>query len=981
MRWIYFFGQGQADATGDIKHLVGGKGASLAAMTRAGLNVPPGFTISADCCRLFYEHDRQWPQGLQAEVRANLERLEKATGRQLGRGEQPLLVAVRSGAAQSMPGMMDTILNVGLNPDCVRAVARRTGNAKAAWRAYLHFLLMFTKTVFAQNLHAVSEGELAGLVEGFLKEQGVAQEEELTAGQIETLCQQIRTYFHDGPGLTVPTEPWDQLLAAVNAVFSSWNSDRAKTYRQHHRIEGLLGTAVNVQAMCPSEVAGVMFTAHPVNPALEQMLIEAAFGLGETVVLGKVTPDRYVLDRQSLQLVEKVISRKDAVMAALGEGKNQLAASRDGAALTDAQVEELGRLGQRVEAFFKVPCDVEWGLAQGQFFLLQSRPIKFHQPARSASVFPADERDQVRREEIEHLRAMVSPHGTVWSRFNLAEILPEPTPMTWSVMKYFLGVQGGMGLMYRDLGFDPDPAVGEQGMFDLVCGRPYCNLTREPRMQYRKLPFEHSFDKLKANPARAMYPQAVLNPARAGWTFWFTLPWLFFRMWWSGGRLRRITRTFAQRFRTEVLPPYLREVDQASREDLTRLTPAQLLERLDYWMKRTLVDFARDSLKPTALAGMALGNLERLLSQRLQPPGKPGVKDPEVAAVGMQRAQALLREMVMGVHPEGADLPTALRELGSGKITRQEFLRHFGHRGQQEMELSRPRWQEDAASLDRLPKESVRPDGKTPEEAEQEMLTQAGNRLAMEAYLLPPQRAVVQAEVDVLRNYMGLREAAKHHFLRGYALIRACLVELDRRFQLEGGIFFLTLDELPRLLGLGEDGGLAQLKLDELSKMLNLGDAAGAAVRQDLLSLIAQRRRRRQIALNLPVPQVIFSDDLDAVGREMNLGTATALQGVPLSAGIAEGTAWVLEEATSAQPPAEDYILVCPSTDPAWVPLFVQARGLVMETGGVLSHGAIVAREFGLPAVAGIADVHRRLATGQRLRIDGATGLVSVLSE
>ncbi len=141
----------------------------------------------------------------------------------------------------------------------------------------------------------------------------------------------------------------------------------------------------------------------------------------------------------------------------------------------------------------------------------------------------------------------------------------------------------------------------------------------------------------------------------------------------------------------------------------------------------------------------------------------------------------------------------------------------------------------------------------------------------------------------------------------------------------------------------------------------------------------AKRKRRRAIALSLPVPQVIFSDDLEAIGRETAAGGADRLQGVPLSAGQAEAAAWVLEHAAGAELPTEPYILVCPSTDPAWLPLFVHARGLVMETGGVLSHGAIVARDFGLPAVAGIADVHRRLKTGQRLRIDGATGRVEVL--
>src|SRR5262249_29159130 len=138
---------GRADGGSEIKHLVGGKGASLADMTKGQLNVPPGFTISAECCDRYYKAGKKWPEGLEEAVRQHLARLEQLAGRTLGRGANPLLGAVRSGAAQSMPGMMDTVLNVGMNPDCVRAMAERTGNRRAAWEAYRHFLVMFGHTV------------------------------------------------------------------------------------------------------------------------------------------------------------------------------------------------------------------------------------------------------------------------------------------------------------------------------------------------------------------------------------------------------------------------------------------------------------------------------------------------------------------------------------------------------------------------------------------------------------------------------------------------------------------------------------------------------------------------------------------------------------------------------------------------------------------------------------------------------------------
>ncbi|HXG09893.1 MAG TPA: PEP/pyruvate-binding domain-containing protein, partial [Gemmataceae bacterium] len=311
-RHVYFFGAGQAEGSSAIRHLVGGKGASLADMTRAGLNVPPGFTISAECCDLYFRGGRPWPAGLEEEVRANLAQLEQLVGRPFGRGGDPLLVAVRSGAAQSMPGMMDTILNVGLNPDCVREMAYRTGNPRGAWEMYRHFLTMFGRTV-----GGIGDRVLGGVLADLLQETGRQSEHELDAGQLEMLCARLVAAYRQHAGRELPADPWALLVEAINAVFNSWNSARAIAYRKHHQIEGLLGTAVTVQMMCPAEVSGVMFTANPVNPALPQIVIESSVGLGEAVVLGKVTPDRFVLDRSTLQVVERRVSRKERFVAAV----------------------------------------------------------------------------------------------------------------------------------------------------------------------------------------------------------------------------------------------------------------------------------------------------------------------------------------------------------------------------------------------------------------------------------------------------------------------------------------------------------------------------------------------------------------------------------------------------------------------------------------------------------------------------------------
>jgi pyruvate,water dikinase len=929
-RLVYFFGAGQADGDSSIKHLLGGKGASLADMTRAHLNVPPGFTITAECCDLYFRDGKRWPTGLEEEVRANLARLEQLAGRVFGRGEDPLLVAVRSGAAQSMPGMMDTVLNVGLNPDCVAGMARRTANPRGAWEAYRHFLVMFGHTV-----GGVEESVFTSLIAEMLRQAGKSSEAELDAVQMQTLCERFSTAYRQHAGRDLPIEPYTMLRQAIDAVFGSWNNERAITYRKHHGIAGLLGTAVNVQMMCPSEVSGVMFTANPVNPALEQVIIESSYGLGESIVLGKVTPDHFVLDKRSGKVLERTISVKDHVIATLAQDGRAQAGARDMASLDDLQLAELMRLGLQVEEYFQRPSDIEWALSQGQFYLLQARAIKgvAGHGGKGEPSAGADERERVRREEIAALAARAEPGGTVWSRYNLAEILPEPTPMTWAIVRRFMSGRGGFGLMYRDLGFDPDPALDEEGIYDLVCGRPYCNLSWEPRMQFRQVPFEHPFAALKADPQKALYPQPVLNASRGGWRFWLLLPWLLVKLARAASRVQRLSQTFAQRLRGEILPSFAAETEREAAQDLGRLDTAALLQRLEHWTGRTLHVLARDSLKPTVFAAVAMGNLERALQRPL----------------GFDRARAALGELVMGIRPDPeADLPRAVGDLAAGRLDRATFLQRFGHRSSQEMELAQPRWAEDPAALDQL----VARGGGGGHKAQVESTDWAAawTRIAQAAKLSDAQRVKLEGEIQALHTYLGLRETGKHYLMKGYAQIRRILVELDRRHNLNGDIFYLTPEELPRL-------------------------AAG----EDFAAVIAERRQRRSLALALEVPQVLFSDDLEAIGRPAEIPAADTLRGVALSAGVAEGPALVLSEPSQAQTPAEPYILVCPSTDPAWVPLFVNARGLVMETGGVLSHGAIVAREFGLPAVAGLSDIHRRLRSGQRLRVDGSSGVVTVL--
>jgi pyruvate,water dikinase len=725
--------------------------------------------------------------------------------------------------------------------------------------------------------------------------------------------------------LGVQGEP--EVCDAVAGCWESLHTERAVAYRRDRGVsDEELAMAVVVQRLVPAEVAGVLFTHDPLDPAGNQMLVEASWGLGESVVSGKIAPDRYHLDRETGRIVEQHISTKTVQVTA--DGTQGVPVEKQTQPCLDAaRLAELAELGRRVEALYGEPRDVEWAWAEGRFWLLQARPI---------TAAGAAEREQVRREEMAALAARAEPGGTVWSRFNIPEGMPEPTPMTWAQVRFLLGNSGGCGLMYDDLGYSRHSQDEEGCVYDLVAGRVYCNLSREARLHSSWLPIEYPFASLKADPLKALSPRPVRDPSRAGALFWLFLP---LRLpFFIAGSVRRLTRLtalsnhFATRFREEILPAFLAEVERAEGEDWSTLDASAVMDRWHHWTWRTLAFYARDSLKPTALATVARTGLESMLRRKL----------------GVERARAALGELSMGVRPEPeADLPGALRDLMEGRLDRAAFLERFGHRGHQDMELAQPRWSEEPAVLDRLLRHPQHA-AKMAEEGHAD----TWEKIATEAKLSSLERTALEPQARALHTYLSLRETGKHYFMRGYALIRRALVELDKRYRLQGGIFYLTPEELPEL-------------------------TAG----RDMSKVIAERRRRRAIALSLELPPVIFSDDLGAIGRPQTVEGADHLQGVPLSAGVAEAPALVLHEPRTDDLPAEPYILVCPSTDPAWVPLFVQARGLVMEIGGVLSHGAIVAREYGLPAVAGLPGVQRRLRTGQRLRVDGGSGTVTVLSE
>jgi len=299
-KWVYFFGAGKAEGDGSQRPLLGGKGAGLAEMSRIGLPVPPGFTITTEVCTYYYGNKKSYPKSLEAEVKAAVARVEKIMGTKFGdKTAMPMLVSVRSGARDSMPGMMDTILNLGLNDETVLTLAKATKNERLAWDCYRRFIQMYGDVVMNVQKRANEDHEPFEVVIHELKHERYhadIDDPKLTVNDLQELVARFKKLIKERTGTAFPQDPWKQLWGAVGAVFGSWMNDRAIVYRRKYNIPSEWGTAVNVQAMVYGNTgdksgSGVAFTRDPATGEkvfYGEFLINAQ---GEDVVAGVRTPE------------------------------------------------------------------------------------------------------------------------------------------------------------------------------------------------------------------------------------------------------------------------------------------------------------------------------------------------------------------------------------------------------------------------------------------------------------------------------------------------------------------------------------------------------------------------------------------------------------------------------------------------------------------------------------------------------------------
>ena len=347
-RLVYSFGEGRADGDRSMKNLLGGKGANLAEMSRLGLPVPPGFTISTEVCSHFYAHRRSYPPNLEAQVRHALAKLERSLGKHFGDAADPLLVSVRSGARVSMPGLMDTVLNLGLNDETVEGLARASSNPRFAWDAYRRFVQMYADVVLGmKNGNGDERNPFAVALERKKHERKVELDTDLTADDLRELVTEFKWIVQQRTGHKFPDDPLAQLWGAIGAVFGSWENDRARAYREMQGIAHDWGTAVSVVAMVygnlgPDSGTGVAFTRDPASGEKRfygEYLMNAQ---GEDVVAGIRTP-------QPIATLEK---------------------SSPGA------WKELNRIQKLLERHYREMQDIEFTIERGKLYMLQCRTGK-----------------------------------------------------------------------------------------------------------------------------------------------------------------------------------------------------------------------------------------------------------------------------------------------------------------------------------------------------------------------------------------------------------------------------------------------------------------------------------------------------------------------------------------------------------------------------------------------------------------------------
>jgi pyruvate,water dikinase len=762
----------------------------------------------------------------------------------------------------------------------------------------------------------------------------------------------------------------DAVLQAVRKCWASLWTDRAVSYRASNGIDHATVTlAVVVQGMVEAEAAGVLFTANPVTGRRREAVIDANPGLGEAVVSGAVNPDHFVVDSLTGRITERRIGDRKLVIRSIPGGGTErfdaTALAKDGttgdACLADAQIRALAVLGQRVEEHYGAPQDTEWAIdGEGKLWLTQARPI--------TTLYP-----QMTRQP-----AVPGPHAYLC--FSLAQGLTRPlTPMGLAGIRL-------MGSSVADAaGFRvPEPRDGPSPYYE-AGQRIYFDLTSVFRSKAGRAIVPRIFDVMEARSAaivRGLFEDprfAVISKTPfkllrhvAPIVVRFRLPEIL---------LRALFRPDVALDKVERLGGKLKAIHEVS-----DATPREKLDNAERILREGLFPILPNILPPVALGFAMIGVVRKILGEQaswgeLQTiiRGLPNNVTTEMDLALWWLSASIRDDPASAEAFTGGD-PAALAERYRGgglPVVAQaglaSFLRDYGHRAIAEIDLGMPRWSDDPTHIIgvlvnylRLDDPRLAPD-KQFEKAAHDAEEQVAVLVARARSKSPLHARIVKMALERTRMFAGLRELPKFHLVRGFAAVRARLSEVGEALadagviDDAGDVFFLDFNDARR----GLDG-------------------------KDFHDLVAQRREAYELELKRRhVPRVLLSDgtEPEALPGFLSSGTGAPasggglpdgmLLGTPASAGTVTAVARVIMDPVGAHlEPGE--ILVAPSTDPGWTPLFLTAGGLVMEMGGPNSHGAVVAREYGIPAVVGVPDATSRISSGDTIAVDGAAGTVAI---
>lgn len=752
------------------------------------------------------------------------------------------------------------------------------------------------------------------------------------------------------------------LEALQRAVIDCWSSlwtARAIGYRARNQIDQEnVSLAVIVQKMVSSDASGVLFTSNPLTGKRTETVIEATFGLGEALVSGKVEPDHYVVDAFADRILTKTLGRKATVIRAQ-EGGGTVAVQQDAAnqqALPDAQVLALAQLGRRVADLLGAPQDIEWATAGGQLYLLQSRPI--------TTLYPVPE--GILPEPLQVLLSFAAVQG----------LLEPITPFGRDMFKSaFAGAARLFGYRFT---LEDQPTLLEAGerLWVNVSGM----LGNRPGRRVALAAMEYVEPGSRQALLGLLRDGELSGPGNPRPRTYLRLLRVLLPL--VGRALRTLLTPDAQR--EELLENVEAWLGHARDEMASAGSPGQRLA-LTRCLPEDAFDFVLPQFVPRFGIGMGTYNLLTRLAAGL-PDNRPDTRmmlravphnvTTEMDLALWQVAQAIRADPASLAHCTQVDAPTladayldgALPDIAQTSIA--SFMARYGMRGLGEIDPGRPRWREDPTPLMqaiqsylRIDDPALAPDvvferGRQAAQEEIERLVEALRR-TRGGWLVARQARWAARR---MRALVGLRETPKFTIVRFFALIRETLLADGERWAAKGilerpdDVFFLHQAEL---------------------------EALAAGDRQDWRSLVDARRqasaRERQ---RVQIPRLLLSD-----GRALYEGITSAdaregevLVGSPVSPGVAEGIVRVVIDPRAAQlSPGE--ILVCPGTDPSWTPLFLAAGGLIMEVGGMMTHGAVVAREYGIPAVVGVDEATQKLHTGQHVRVDGSSGRVIIQSQ